>query len=335
MLRCLHVREETHDVKTFVFGTREARSFRYLPGQFITLRLEIDARPVQRCYTLSSTPTRPDRVSITVKRVPGGPVSNWLHEHLRAGMALAANGPAGEFSCFVAPAERYLFLSGGSGITPLMSMTRALHDLGSRADIVFVHCARSPADLIFAEELALIARDMAQFRLALVCEQHLAGSAYAGHLGRLDAARLVQIAPDLARRDIYNCGPAPFMAAVRAGLASLQFDMARYREESFLIDAPELAPHPQESGGIYKIRLKQSGMEFSCGAEQTILQAAAAAGLRLPFSCSAGMCGTCKTRKISGQVRIAHAGGIRQREIDQGWILPCCSRPESDVELDR
>lgn len=339
-LRCVQVRQETHDVKTFVLAAEGPRSFRYLPGQFITLELDIAGSKINRCYTLSSTPTRPDLVSITVKRVPGGTVSNWLHDNLRAGMTLGVIGPSGEFSCFKAPAQRYLFLSGGSGITPLMSMTRALHDLGSDADIVFAHCARSPADVLFPEELTLMARNMAQLRLATVCEQHTPGSAYAGHIGRMDAARLAHIAPDFLQRDVYTCGPAPFMAAVRQLLAAAGYDMRRYREESFSF-ADQAQPETQaqapadSAAATHSIQLQKMGQSFSCRADQTILQAATAAGLRLPSSCSSGICGTCKTKKISGQVEMKHAGGIRPREIDQGWILPCCSKPVSDVALDR
>ncbi|WP_394787683.1 FAD-binding oxidoreductase [Rhodoferax sp.] len=347
-LRCVHVRQETHDVKTFVLAADGPRSFRYLPGQFITLELEIGGRKINRCYTLSSTPTRPDLVSITVKRVPGGVVSNWLHDNLRVGMALGAMGPSGEFSCFKTPAQKYLFLSGGSGVTPLMSMTRALHDLGSDADIVFVHCARTPADVLFPEELTLMARNMPHLRLAMVCEQHTPGSNYAGHLGRLDAARLAHIATDFLQRDVYTCGPAPFMGAVRNLLSGAGFEMQRYREESFsfeslpaevIQDIPSPEDNPElfetEITPSFQIQLEKMGKSFSCRGDQTILQAAAAAGLRLPSSCSSGACGTCKTKKISGQVEMKHAGGIRQREIDQGWILPCCSKPSSDIALER
>jgi ferredoxin-NADP reductase len=342
-LRCIHIRQETHDVKTFVLAADAPRTFRYLPGQFITLELEIAGQKINRCYTLSSTPTRPDVVSITVKRVPGGAVSNWLHDHLRVGMALGVMGPSGDFSCFPPTAKHYLLMSGGSGVTPLMSMARALHDLGSDADVVFVHCARTPADVLFAEELALMARNMPKFRVAIVCEQHTAGSSYAGHLGRMDAARLTHIAPDFMQRDVYTCGPAPFMGAVRTLLEQAGFDMARYRQESFSFEetvAPTSAPAepvPAASGAavLHTITLKKTAQSFSCAEDQTILQAAFAAGVRLPSSCSSGACGTCKSLSLSGKVQMQHAGGIRQREIDQGWMLPCCSKPLSDVALDR
>jgi ferredoxin-NADP reductase len=345
-LRCVHVRQETHDVKTFVLAADAPRQFRYLPGQFITLELEIGGERINRCYTLSSTPTRPDRVSITVKRVAGGVVSNWLHDHLQVGMPVGVMGPSGLFSCFEAPASRYLFISGGSGVTPLMSMLRALHDLGSQADIVFVHCARTPLDLLFTDELSLMAREMPQLRLAMVCENHTPGSAYAGHLGRMDAARLAHIVPDFLQRDVYTCGPAPFMAAIQGLLKTAGYAMARYRQESFSFEPVTASQNPVlaalqidkaalETDTVFQVALSNSGQSFPCRTNQTVLQAAVQAGLRLPSSCSGGACGTCKTKKVSGQIDMQHAGGIRQREIDQGWMLPCCSKPLSDLALER
>lgn len=341
-LQCLQVRPETADVKTFVFSAPGDGGHRYLPGQFVTLELQIDGEPVNRCYTLSSTPTRPDRLAITVKRVPGGKVSNWLHDHLKPGDRIPALGPSGRFSCFVQPAERYLFLSGGSGITPLMSMSRALHDLASDADVVFVHCARTPADVLFADELALMARHMKRFRVAVICEQQPPGSAYAGHLGRIDAAKVAQIAPDFQQRDVYTCGPAPFMAAARGLLADAGYEMARYREESFSFgaDAEPAAPAAAPAAASaelapFQVTLQKAGRSFACRPDETILKAAAAAGIRIPYSCSNGVCGTCKSRRLSGTVAMQHNGGIRPREVDQGWFLPCCSRPTSDLTLDR
>jgi ferredoxin len=90
-----------------------------------------------------------------------------------------------------------------------------------------------------------------------------------------------------------------------------------------------------ETDTVFQVALTKSGQSFSCRNNQTVLQAAAQAGLRLPSSCSGGACGTCKTKKVSGQIDMQHAGGIRQREIDQGWMLPCCSKPLSDLALER
>lgn len=338
-LHCVQIIKESADVKTFVLAA-PGRHFRYLPGQFLTLELQIDGQAVNRCYTLSSSPTRPHLAAITVKRVTGGLVSNWLHDHMQAGSALQALGPAGEFSCFTRPAVNYLVLAGGSGITPLMSMLRALHDLGADADVVLVQCARTPDDLLFRDELVLMAQRMPRWRLAWLCDGPGTRAGWTGPLGRLDAAMLARIAPDVLTRDIYTCGPAPFMASVREMLGQMRADMGRYREESFAFAAPAVVDPPQQApadakAARYAVTLQKSGRRFECSGEQTLLQAALEAGVRLPHSCSSGACGTCKTQKLSGEVEMKHGGGIRPREVVQGWVLPCCSRPLGDVVLDR
>lgn len=344
-LICRAVRQETHDVKTFVFSAPQARLFRYAPGQFITLEIEIGGETIHRCYTLSSTPSRPDTVSITVKRVPGGPVSNWLHDNLEAGARVKVLGPSGAFSCFLhpmPPREKYLFLSAGSGITPLMSMSRAMYDLALDADIAFVHSARTPDDIIFARELELMACNRGGlFRLGLVCERRGGQPAWAGFNGFLSLVVLQNVAPDFLERKVFTCGPAPYMAAVRTILAAAGYDMANYHEESFSFEtlaleaeAQDTAPAPAGEAS-YNVTFNRTGDQVACAPGQTILAAAKAAGMRLPVSCSQGLCGTCKTKMVSGQVDMKHAGGIRQREIDQGWILPCCSKPLGDVVLER
>ncbi len=341
-LVCRQVRVETHDVKTFVFSGRTPCVFRFRPGQFLTFDFPIDDRRVNRCYTISSAPTRPDTLSITVKRVPGGLVSNWLHDAVRPGLEVHATGPAGEFSPQSHPAApKYLFLSGGSGITPLMSMARSHYDLADDVDVVFVHNARSPADIIFRAELELIARGLPGFRLAVVCEADSEGERWGGHRGRLTLAMLRSIAPDLLERTIFTCGPKPYMAAVRAMLAQETFEPARYHQESFSFEdiarGPAMPPQGPEraAGPTFSVALTKSGQTVPCDAGTYVLDAARAAGLRLPSSCTRGVCGTCKSKLLSGKVDMLHAGGIRQREIDAGQILLCCSKPLCDLVIER
>jgi glycine betaine catabolism B len=338
-LVCRQIRDETHDVKTFSFTAPEPRMFRFKPGQFLTFAFEIDGAVINRCYTVASSPTRPDMVSITVKRMPGGEVSPWLHARMRPGMAVSVNGPLGEFTYVDHEAPKYLFLSGGSGITPLMSMARSHDDLATDADILFVHNARSPADIIFRRELELLALRRTGFRAVPVCEADSPGETWAGLRGRLSLPMLRLIAPDLLERTVFCCGPAPYMAAVRGMLADAGFDMVRYYEESF--DFATLSASVQEAtvsaapAAGFRVEFAQSGRIVDCAPDTFILDAAREAGLRLPSSCTKGMCGTCKSKLVAGTVGMKHAGGIRPREIQQGLVLICCSRPTSDLVIDR
>jgi len=340
-------------VKSFFFRSPQGRAFAFEPGQFVTLELDIDGEAVNRCYTISSSPARPHTISITVKRVPGGKVSNWLHDNLQPGAPVRVLGPAGEFTCARHAARKYLFLSAGSGITPLMSMSRAHHDLAEDRDIVFVHSARTPDDIIFARELDLIASSHANFRTSFVCERVGARTNWPGVTGYLSLPLLKLIAPDWTEREIFTCGPAPYMKAVRELLDEAGFDRARYHEESFSFDtlsetgaaglsadpAPEVdGTDGAESGTAAKqftVSFAKSHREIVCGSEQHVLDAARQSGVRLPASCTQGMCGTCKVKLVSGQVEMKHNGGIRQREIDQGMVLLCCSKPLSDLVIDK
>ena len=357
------IRDETADVKTFVLAPKQPCVFRYQPGQFLTLDLDIGGESINRCYTIASTPARPHTLSITVKRVPGGPVSNFLHDQVKIGSVLHAIGPMGDFSCFMqgtpspnpASAPKYLFLSGGSGITPLMSMARTFHDLGEPRDIVFVHAARSPADIIFRGELELMARNQpASFRFAPVCEADSPRDPWHGLRGRLNLGVLNHIAPDFKQREVFVCGPAPFMAAVREMLKGAGFDMSRHHEESFDFAElarvePEVAAEVELAEGVqavqeavaapevatYTIEFAKQKRTIECRSDTFVLDAARRAGVRLPSSCSKGLCGTCKSKLVSGTVDMKHGGGIRQREIDAGMALLCCSKPTSNLVVDR
>ena len=338
-LVCVAVRDETADVRTFVFAADPPRRFAFEAGQFLTFAFRVDGRDIPRCYTISSPPTRPDRVAITVKRQPGGAVSPWLHATMRPGVQVAVAGPMGDFCASRHPAAKALLLSGGSGVTPLMSMTRAFYDLGEPADIVFVHAARSPADIIFRDELALMARCWTALRTAFVCEADSPAESWPGHRGRLSGPMLGLIAPDLRDREVFCCGPGPFMAAVRAMLDAAGHDRARYHEESFdfsVLSAADPAVGAEIlAAEAFSVQFTKSDRIIACPPDVTVLEAARQAGLRLASSCTKGMCGTCKSRLVSGRVDMRHAGGIRQREIDAGLFLPCCSRPLTDLIVER
>jgi len=309
----------------------------------MTFEFEIDGALISRCYTLSSSPTRPDAVSITVKRVPSGPVSNYLHDRVKPGAALRAVGPMGDFTCARRPGQKYLFLSGGSGATPVMSMARSHFDLATGADIVFLHSARTPADIIFRRELEHMAAREPAFRFAATCEDDAPFEPWHGLRGRLSRAHLEAVAPDFMQREIYVCGPGPYMAGVRDLLREAGYDMGRHHEDSF--DFADLAPLKPETAAeavqevepqrAFKVTFLKTGRVVDCPQDMHVLEAARRAGLRLPSSCTKGLCGTCKSKLVEGAVDMKHGGGIRQREIDAGMVLICCSRPTSDLVIER
>ncbi len=142
-LECVMMVPETADTATFTFRAPSGAWFDYQPGQFVTLDLPLPGGNLQRTYTLSSSPSRPLSISVTVKAQVDSIGGRWMLDHLRPGMRLRAYGPAGVFSHHRHPAAKYLFISAGSGITPMMSMATWMWDAGEMPDIVFVHAARN------------------------------------------------------------------------------------------------------------------------------------------------------------------------------------------------
>jgi ferredoxin-NADP reductase len=337
-LICLDVHAETHDVKTFTFACPGGKQFAFKAGQYFLFDFALDGGVESRCYSISSSPKRTNAFSVTVKRVDGGRISNWLHDSLAPGMQVKANGPLGHFIRPVDGPRKYLLLSGGSGITPVMSTVRELADTCEPADIVFMHVARTPKDLVFRNELSGLANRLKTFRLHFLPESVGDEPSWPGLTGRISPEFMKLAVPDIAERTVMCCGPAPFMAAARAICEQLGVPPGRYMEESFdaaVIDDLTIPIVEEVTAASFQVEFAKQARKIEVLAEQTVLSCAKKAGIRIPSSCANGVCGTCKSKLLSGAVDMKHNGGIRQREIDAGFFLPCCSKPLSDLVIER
>jgi ferredoxin-NADP reductase len=333
-LRCAQVVDETHDVKTFRFVAEPPKLFRYYPGQFVTLEVPIDDTTVRRSYTISSSPSRPHLISITVKRVESGRISGWLHDNIRVDSTLFADGPHGKFTCIGDNGGPFLFISGGSGVTPVMSMSRWLCDTTPRADVHFLHFARTADDLIFEHELRLMARQVPGFHCDFVCSRVAAGGDWSGPVGRISAELLTATVPDLKRRSIYLCGPVPFMQATREILDQLGFGMARFRQESFGGVPRDLKSAEGAPTIDAKVTFATSNKVVDCTNADYILDLALANGVPATFSCRAGQCGTCRVALLEGSVEHDCTDGLSSDDIESGLILSCQARPTCPVVVD-
>jgi len=337
-LECVSVLPEAPDVMTFSFQSPTGALFSFEPGQFLTLALPLPGGMVHRTYTISSSPSRPTSLSVTVKAQPGSVGTRWMFDHLRPGMTIKALGPAGRFSMMQRPAVKYLFISAGSGITPLMSMTTWMYDSGRNADIVFVNCARRPSEIIFRQRLEHMASRIEGIDLKWVVEETDPYRPWTGYRGMFNQLMLGLMAQDYLERDVYCCGPEPFMQAVREALAGLGYDMERYNQESFHAPLPEAEAVPQDQtpqeNNTAEVIFSASGISARCSEADTILATARSAGLAIASGCTMGICGTCKVLRTGGQVHMVHNGGITDEDIEEGYILACCSRPLGTVTLD-
>ncbi|MCE9572938.1 MAG: ferredoxin reductase [Deltaproteobacteria bacterium] len=313
--RVIEVIAETPDVKTFVLAPNR-RWPGHKAGQFATVEVELDGVRVRRCYSIASPPSA-RTLSITVKRVPGGRVSGWLHDHVKAGQVLRLGAPAGEFTLPDAP-RPLLLLSGGSGITPVMSMLRELAATGAVDDVVFVHHARSATDVPFRGELARLAARHPGLRLILRLDDEGGG---------FDEAALAAAVPDRARRATFVCGPTGLMDRVAAmwaqdGLAD------RLHQERFVVPAPRAASGP---AARVQLSLARAARTVPASTDGSLLEQLERAGERPASGCRIGICHTCTCRKTSGTV-VNLITGVESSAPDQDIQL-CISAARSDLEL--
>jgi ferredoxin-NADP reductase len=330
--------DEARHVRTFSFAGVSRTWFRYQPGQFLIIEPVIGGRKVPRSYTISSAPSRPALLEITVKRAAGGLVSNFLHDEMRVGHELHARGPFGRFTCLRDPRDKYLFLAAGSGATPLMSMLRYIVDVAAKVDVVFLQSAATKDDIVFRKELALIGERNPNVHVAITLTGSPAENRWDGLTGRLDNEMLHTIAPDLAERMVFACGPSAFMDKAKQLLAGNGFPLeTQFEEESFTPRRARQGEGPGSGvgGSSSRVRFVRSGKAAEIAAGDTILDAAERCGVPIPSSCRQGRCGTCRVTKLSGEVSMPGQEALSADEAASGEVLACIGQPRSDaIEVD-
>lgn len=317
--RVLEVIRETPDVKSFRLRANHLwRGHR--SGQFVTVDVELDGTRVRRCYSISSAPAHDSRTfSLTVKRA--GRVSAWLHDHLVAGDVVELGSVAGTF---VLPADaqaaRLLFVSGGSGITPVMSMLRELASRNAIEDLVFLHAARSESDVIFAAELAHLAARQPGLRLAL-------------HYGPIDGEALRAAVPDFAERETFMCGPPGMMAALAPSWTGIEDRLKTERFDVTPARRTEVDTGAARQASARKVRLTLAGSRSSLEIDDSLplLEHLERAGHNPKSGCRMGICNTCVCRKESGIVENTITGEL-SADSDHDIRL-CSSRARSDIVL--
>lgn len=320
-LRVIDVVEETADTRSYVLEIPPALApdFAYVAGQFCAFRATIGGEPVVRCYSMSSAPECGERFTTTVKRVPGGRMSNWLNDHLASGDTIEAMPPAGLFVLRPSDAPIVAF-AGGSGITPVISIVKSALAT-TRREITLVYANRCAASVIFAGELERL-RAASAGRLTL--HHHLDTER-----GFLDAPACADLARERAHGDVYVCGPAAFMATVESGLALRGVAPDRLFIERFAVEEGASGPVTDSVTESLVIRLERRKHVVKYQAGDTILEAARRAGLSPPFSCESGSCATCMAHLDAGEATMRVNDALSADEVASGWVLTCQAVPVS------
>ncbi len=317
------IENETDDTKTYTFTLSSPAFFR--AGQYVTVRTSAEGSLVQRPYAVSSSPyaaLREKKLSVTVKKT--GFFSGWLHENAKAGDEFVIGDPSGDFyRDGIRDSKKIVAVAGGSGITPFYSMAQAIREGSEDFDLTLIYGARTEKDLIFADQLKALIGEKFRFVCVLSDEKR---NGY--EHGFVTAEIIKKYAPQ-EEFTVMMCGPEAMYAFVGKELAKMGIAGKRVRKEANCVGTRDVKP------AVYRLIVHISGerKETVARAEETVLTAMERAGFGVPSKCRAGGCGYCHSKLVSGKFSIAGADKRRLADEKFGYFHPCCSYPDSDLEL--
>lgn len=337
-LTIANIIDETPLAYTLVFANADKRFFTYKAGQHCTLKITMDGKAYYRTFSLSSSPSEQGKLSVTIKRVHNGRITNFIKDNLSNGAVLEASSPTGAMTFEPNPIRRvhYVLVAGGSGITPLFSILKTILAEEPHSRISLLYANRNAEQIIFREQLT----DLVQSNAERFCVKH-----FLDEPGEISQQNKSQggIATALEERFgeksalptvAYLCGPQGMIALAEEHLRFLGVPKEHIHQESFAgapssqLSTQVAAPDWYASGIITRGGVLH---EVSIGNNETILEAAERLELDVPYSCRSGICGTCKARCVSGSVSMNTSTALDERERSEGWILTCQAVPTTET----
>lgn len=341
-LKVKDVVRETPDAVTITFWHPISEEIRYQPGQFLTFLLNINGQKVRRSYSMASSPHVDVSLAVSVKRVPGGLVSNYLCERIHSGDILETLEPMGTFVPRLDTQNRrtLVLIGAGSGITPLFSMAKSALHVEPNSRVWLIYGNRNQESIIYRAHLDAMqqAYGQSRFQVTHVLSQPTAN--WTGLDGRLNQHTLTSLLEDLPVSDrqnasAYLCGPDGMMAEARSALSLVGIPAERVHKESYAtapVAAGDVIEEPMtddDDSGSPEVTVLYEGSEykFAVAPHQTILEAALDLDIDLPYSCQAGMCTACLGKCTSGTVRLDEEDGLSESELKAGYVLTCVAHP--------
>jgi len=347
-LKVIKVQRETADSVSVSFEVPDALkdNYRYIPGQYTTLKLHINGEQVNRSYSFCSSPYANEPFTIAVKKVEGGKASNYINNLLQPGMEVETMEPMGNFHTPLHPAnnKHYILFAGGSGITPILSILKSvlIYEPGSRVTLFYGN--RNEESVIFNSTLnELSAAHSSRFKVVHIFDAPLQSTLYTGFVVKDMALRLLRENTDLnfQHAEFFICGPTPMMKEVESALQTLSIPKERTHIEYFTEKADEdkqkadvgaatVSETPFTGKTRVKIIYDGNEREFEVSEKETILEAALDAGYDPPYSCMVAACCTCRAKLVSGKVEMDDRESLTDAEIAKGYVLTCQSHPKSN-----
>jgi ferredoxin-NADP reductase len=340
-LRVGSILPETPSVKTFRLVPSSGDRFlpfTFVPGQFLNVAFSIGGARMNRSYSISSSPTHREYVDLTVKREPRGAVSRHIVDLLRVGDLVETGGPIGRFTFDGTGADSIVLLSGGVGITPMVSISRYLTERSWPGDIYFIYACRTPVDYILGNEVAALQRANPKLHVAVTMTRP-EGTDWKGPRGHLTKEFLAQTVPDLASRRVHLCGPPTMMDETKAMLAELGVPPEQLKTEAFGATKPapaaagtSMKPTAPAIGPSVTFSTNNKSARIHTG--QTVLELSEELGIGIENSCRVGTCGICKVKKTSGEVTMEIEDSLTPEDKTNGIILACQAKPKSDIAVE-
>jgi ring-1,2-phenylacetyl-CoA epoxidase subunit PaaE len=332
------VRKETADAISIIFDA-PTDTISYTAGQFLTLIQDINGESVRRAYSLCTAPNVDANPAVTVKRVQGGLMSNYLNDHAKAGDVMKIMEPMGNFTTVADPKrKRHLIMfGGGSGITPLMGITKAILHGEDESIVSLIYCNRDIDSIIFKKEFDDMETRF-EGRLQVIHVLDNAPLNWQGPSGLLNHDMLVKILERIPswgadKTQYLMCGPEGMMKNVEVMLDEMKVPKENIYKESFVQGTIDKAEKNVESGATatYEVTVIYDGEEhkFDVPPNKTILETALSLDIDLPFSCQSGLCTACRGKCLSGEVALDEDEGLSEAERNEGYVLTCVGHPKT------
>lgn len=348
-LTVLNIIDETPDAYTLVFPKPKDPGFtNYKPGQYLTLKVNVNGEDLRRAFSLSSSPATDDHLSVTIKRVEDGRASNWLRDNLQVGDVLSVLPPMGKFFAEIDPnnSKQYILIGAGSGITPLMSIAKTVLSEEPDSKVTLWYGNRSEDSIIFKNQFVALHETYGdRFYVHHVLSKP--SDVWKGATGRITKEKVYELLSKLFMESelpkvYYMCGPNGLMDAAEAALEKHAVNFFDVHREYYSAPAPteeeanaDLADD-EDDGTIegyelksqkVTVRLNGEEHELTVSSDKYILDAAIAANLDPPFACQSGICTTCRAYLHKGVVAMDESEGLSEEELREGFVLTCQCHP--------
>lgn len=345
-LRVNHIIRETPVSVSFAFDIPEdlKKTFLFIQGQYITLKLFINNEELRRCYSVCTSPNDGE-LRVAVKKVKGGKVSNWLNEHLKVGDQLDVLPPMGNFYTDLNAnnSKNYILFAGGSGITPIISITKSVLEEELKSKVVLLYGSFTETEIIFKDKLDEIEEvyaDRLKCHYILDVPKNETDELHKGIMTIDKTKTLIDKFVDItADNEYFICGPPGMKENVLEALANLSVEKSRIHIEVFTSN-PDLVPDasPESDTSVEEdvqpisscdITFILDGDEYTTTMKGNgnILQVALDEGIDAPFSCRGGMCSTCRAKVTSGKANMKNNSALTDSEVEEGYILTCQGYP--------